>query len=79
MEEPREELTADADERSEAPDFEALTPPEELVCGDRTRDDFSTPSLPLIVQQRRTTSPNSRDTVSMPHVSTWTGSNGWES
>ncbi|ACM58334.1 hypothetical protein HALDL1_03680 [Halobacterium sp. DL1] len=40
MEEPREELTADADERSEAPDFEALTPPEELVCGDRTRDDF---------------------------------------
>ncbi|MFC5369152.1 DUF7342 family protein [Salinirubrum litoreum] len=40
MEEPREELSADADERAEAPDFEALTPPEELVRGERTRDDF---------------------------------------
>lgn len=40
MEEPREELKADADERAEAPDFGALTPPEELVRGDRTRDDF---------------------------------------
>lgn len=40
MEEPREELTVDTDERAEAPDFEALTPPEELVRGDRTRDDF---------------------------------------
>ncbi|RLM53720.1 hypothetical protein DVK02_12810 [Halobellus sp. Atlit-31R] len=40
MEEPREELKADAEERAEAPDFEALTPPEELVRGDRTRDDF---------------------------------------
>ncbi|MDQ2054312.1 hypothetical protein [Halobellus sp. H-GB7] len=40
MEEPREELKADADERAEAPDFEALTPAEELVRGDRTRDDF---------------------------------------
>ena len=40
MEEPGEELKADAHERSETPDFEALTPPEELVRGDRTRDDF---------------------------------------
>jgi len=40
MEDPREELTADADERAAVPDFEALTPPEELVRGDRTRDDF---------------------------------------
>lgn len=40
MEEPREELKADADERAEAPDFEVLTPPDELVRGDRTRDDF---------------------------------------
>ncbi|MDL0134995.1 DUF7342 family protein [Halobacterium salinarum] len=40
MEKPRTELQADADERSEAPDFEALTPPEDLVRGDRTRDDF---------------------------------------
>ncbi|WP_256545396.1 DUF7342 family protein [Halobellus inordinatus] len=40
MEEPREELKADADKRAEAPDFEGLTPPEELVRGDRTRDDF---------------------------------------
>lgn len=40
MKEPREDLKADADERAEAPDFETLTPPEELVRGDRTRDDF---------------------------------------
>lgn len=40
MEEPRDELKADADERAESPDFDALTPPEELVRGDRTRDDF---------------------------------------
>lgn len=40
MKEPREELKADADERAAAPDFGALTPPEELVRGNRTRDDF---------------------------------------
>ncbi len=40
MEEPSEELRADADERRSAPDFDALTPPGELVRGDRTRDDF---------------------------------------
>ena len=40
MEEPRPELKADADERADAPDFDALTPPEELVRGERTRDDF---------------------------------------
>lgn len=40
MEEPRSELKADADERAEAPDFDALAPPEALVRGDRTRDDF---------------------------------------
>lgn len=40
MESPRDELTAGDDERAEAPDFEALTPPEELIRGDRTRDDF---------------------------------------
>ncbi len=40
MEEPRDELKANAGERAESPDFDALTPPEELVRGDRTRDDF---------------------------------------
>ena len=40
MDEPRDELKADAEERADAPDFDALTPPEELVRGDRTRDDF---------------------------------------
>lgn len=40
MDEPREELKADADARAEAPDFDALTPAEDLVRGDRTRDDF---------------------------------------
>lgn len=39
MKHPRSELRADAEERTEAPDFDALTPPEELVRGDRTRDD----------------------------------------
>lgn len=38
MEGPDSELTAD--ERAERPDFDALTPPDELVRGDRTRDDF---------------------------------------
>jgi len=40
MEEPREELRADAEERDAAPDFDALTDPTELVRGERTRDDF---------------------------------------
>ena len=40
MEEPRPELKADDDERDKAPDFDALTPVEDLVRGDRTRDDF---------------------------------------
>jgi hypothetical protein len=40
MEEPNSEQKANADERAESPDFDALTPPEELVRGDRTRDDF---------------------------------------
>ncbi|WP_436909912.1 DUF7342 family protein [Halosimplex marinum] len=40
MKEPRPEATADADERQDPPDFEELTPPEEVVRGDRTRDDF---------------------------------------
>lgn len=40
MKEAREELRADADERTSAPDFDALTSPAELVRGDRTRDDF---------------------------------------
>ena len=40
MEEPRSELKASADERAEKPDFDALTPPEDLVSGNRTRDDF---------------------------------------
>lgn len=40
MKEPLDELKADADEHTETPDFEALTSPEELVRGKRTRDDF---------------------------------------
>ena len=40
MEDPRPELKADANERRDAPDFDDLVPPEELVSGDRTRDDF---------------------------------------
>lgn len=40
MEEPRPELKADSDERRDIPDFDELAPPEELVAGDRTRDDF---------------------------------------
>jgi hypothetical protein len=40
MEDPRPGPKADADERRDAPDFDDLVPPEELVSGDRTRDDF---------------------------------------
>ena len=47
MDEPREELRADDDERAEAPDFDALTPPAEVVRGGRTRDDFFDAALGL--------------------------------
>ena len=40
MEDPHPELRADADECRDAPDFDDLVPPEEVVSGDRTRDDF---------------------------------------
>jgi hypothetical protein len=40
MDDPRPELKADADERRDAPNFDDFVPPEELVSGDRTRDDF---------------------------------------
>lgn len=40
MEEPRPEQKSDAGERRDPPDFDGLTPPEEVVRGDRTRDDF---------------------------------------
>jgi hypothetical protein len=40
MKDPRPELKADADERRDAPDFDELVSPEELVSGNRTRDDF---------------------------------------
>ena len=40
MEDPRPELKADAYERRDAPDFDDLVPPAELVSGGRTRDDF---------------------------------------
>ena len=40
MEEPRPDLRADDEEREERPDFDDLVPPETLVRGERTRDDF---------------------------------------
>ncbi|MCH7660471.1 MAG: hypothetical protein IH933_07735 [Euryarchaeota archaeon] len=40
MDEPRPELKANGDKRSEPPDFDALTSPRKLVRGERTRDDF---------------------------------------
>lgn len=40
MEDPRPELKTDADERGDTPNFDNLVSPEELVSGDRTRDDF---------------------------------------
>jgi len=40
MKEPRDELKADSVGRQDAPDFDALTPPEDVVRGGRTRDDF---------------------------------------
>lgn len=47
MDEPHDGLRADADERPDAPDFDALTPPDELVRGERTRDDFFDAALAL--------------------------------
>ena len=40
MEEPTPEIKQDSESGDGPPDFEALTPPEEVVRGDRTRDDF---------------------------------------
>lgn len=40
MKEPADGLKANAEDRSAEPDFDALTPPDELVRGERTRDDF---------------------------------------
>ncbi|WP_224332653.1 DUF7342 family protein [Haloprofundus halobius] len=40
MEEPRDDLKATPHERGEKPDFDALTSPEDVVRGERTRDDF---------------------------------------
>jgi hypothetical protein len=40
MDEPRSDLKINVDESREAPDFDALTPPEDIVSGGRTRDDF---------------------------------------
>ena len=40
MEEPSHEIKQDSEKADSPPDFDALTPPEETVRGDRTRDDF---------------------------------------
>lgn len=40
MDEPNADLIPDEDDRADPPDFDALTSPEELVRGERTRDDF---------------------------------------
>ena len=40
MDDPAPELRADATGRDDAPDFDAVAPPEDLVRGERTRDDF---------------------------------------
>lgn len=40
MEEPAPEITSNSEEGSDAPDFDTLTPPENVVRGERTRDDF---------------------------------------
>jgi hypothetical protein len=47
MDEPRSDRQAEADERAERPAFDALTPPDELVQGERTRDDFFDAALGL--------------------------------
>lgn len=40
MKDPDPDLKAAADDGADAPDFDALTPPADLVRGERTRDDF---------------------------------------
>lgn len=49
METPAPEDRADGPEDAEGPDFDALTPPAELVRGNRTRDDFFDAVLQLDV------------------------------
>ena len=57
MDEPRSELQADAEERTNSPDFDALTSPEELVRGERTRDDFFDAVLGLNSDRQRSCRP----------------------
>lgn len=40
MEDPRPDRTADPEDDGEPPDFDSLTAPEDVVGGERTRDDF---------------------------------------
>lgn len=40
MKEPRQNRKSNSTESKEPPDFDSLTPPEEVVRGERTRDDF---------------------------------------
>ena len=40
MEKPGPEIESSSEEESGAPDFDSLTSPEDVVRGERTRDDF---------------------------------------
>jgi hypothetical protein len=40
MDEPAPGITSSSEDGRDAPDFDALTPPEDVVRGERTRDDF---------------------------------------
>lgn len=49
MDDPPADVRADPEEESLRPDFDTLTPPEELLHGERTRDDFLDAVLQLDV------------------------------
>ena len=65
MKEPNADLTADAGERDEAPDFDALVAPTDLVRGERTRDDFFDAVLqldgPATIEEVATLADHGRD------------------
>lgn len=65
MEEPEADLRAGPEERADAPDFDALVEPEDLVRGERTRDDFLDAVLgldePATVEEVATLADHGRD------------------
>jgi len=67
MKQPESSLRADSDE--EPPDFDALTPIDDLVAGERTRDDFLMRFSDSMSRRQQARSPTTRATALTPPAS----------